>query len=66
MGVISPPIGDICYFLYVNTDREFRSRHLKDCLQWYFDAFGSYLTAIKFRDEKVKITGNKLTNEMNK
>ena len=66
MGVISPPIGDICYFLYVNTDREFRRRHLIDCLQWYFDAFGSYLTAIKFRDEKVKITGNKLTNEMNK
>ena len=66
MGVISPPIGDICYFLYVNTDREFRRRHLKDCLQWYFDTFGSYLTAIKFRDEKVKITGNKLTNEMNK
>ena len=52
MGVISQPIGDLCYFLYINTDMEFRRRYLKDCLKWYFDVLGSYLTAIQFRDEK--------------
>ena len=50
MGLIGQPIGDICYFLYVNTDREFRRKHLDNCLKWYFDVFGSYLTTIDFRD----------------
>ena len=53
MGVISQPIGDVCYFLYINTDREFRRRHMKDCLKWYFDVFGSYLTTIEFRDGRL-------------
>ena len=50
MGLIGQPIGDICYFLYVSTDREFRRKHLDNCLKWYFDVFGSYLTTIDFRD----------------
>ena len=53
MGLIGQPIGDICYFLYVNTDKEFRRRHLDECLKWYFDVFGSYLTTIDFRDWKI-------------
>ena len=50
MGVISQPIGDICYFLYINTDKDFRRSHMNDCLKWYFDVFSSYLTTIEFRD----------------
>ena len=50
MGVISQPIGDICYFLYINTDRKFRRRHMNDCLRWYYDVLSCYLTTIEFRD----------------
>ncbi len=37
------PAADICYFLHINTDRDFRREHLQGLLRDYFDVFSGYL-----------------------
>ncbi len=37
------PAFDIIYFLYVNTDREFRRSHSEDLLRQYFEVYSRYL-----------------------
>ena len=40
---MSHPVYDIMYFLYMNTDREFRKNHEEEILQVYFATFSKYL-----------------------
>ena len=40
---MSHPVYDIMYFLYMNTDREFRKKHEEEILQAYFATFSKYL-----------------------
>ena len=40
---MSHPVYDIMYFLYMNTDREFRKKHEEEILQSYFATFSKYL-----------------------
>ena len=40
---MSHPVYDIMYFLYSNTDREFRKKHEEEILQSYFATFSKYL-----------------------
>jgi len=43
----SHPARDICYFLYVNTDRAFREQHLDEVLREYFESFSHHLKESK-------------------
>lgn len=43
MAAIGHPMIDIYYFMYICTDREFRSKHLQECLEEYFNVFQPYL-----------------------
>ena len=40
---LSHPAYDIVYFLYMNTDREFRKKHEEEILKKYFATFSKYL-----------------------
>jgi hypothetical protein len=42
---VAHPAYDIVYFLYMNTDREFRKENLESILREYFEVFQSYLGA---------------------
>ena len=37
------PAFDLTYFLYVNTDREFREKNMDRCLRTYYGIFSKYL-----------------------
>ncbi len=37
------PVYDLVYYFYMNTDKEFRTKHLENLVKGYFDIFGSYL-----------------------
>ncbi len=37
------PALDICYLLHINTDSEFRSKHLETVLREYYQVFSTYL-----------------------
>ena len=63
----SNPCYDLVYFLYINTDLEFRDNHLKDVLKLYYNEFSQYFPkdiegeneADKLKDysfEKVRIS----------
>ena len=41
---LSHPAYDIVYFLYMNTDREFRKKYEEEILQKYFATFSKYLS----------------------
>ena len=40
---LAHPARDIWYLLYVNTDKEFRDKHLQTVLREYFQVFSGYL-----------------------
>ena len=40
---LAHPVNDIVYFLYMNTDREFRKKHEEEILRAYFATFSKYL-----------------------
>merc|ERR1712029_909972 len=39
---VGNPCYDLVYFLYLNTDLDFRDQHLKACLKLYYDQFSTY------------------------
>ena len=39
---VGNPCYDLVYFLYLNTDLDFRDQHLKTCLKLYYDQFSTY------------------------
>jgi len=39
---VGSPHYDLVYFLYLNTDKEFRDKHLQTCLKLYYDRFATY------------------------
>ena len=43
MNVASSGVIDLGYYLYVITDREFRTQHLNECLREYYDTLIKYL-----------------------
>ena len=46
MMALSHPTRDLCYFLYVNTDKAFRDENLEELLKTYFDTYSKYLSPI--------------------
>ena len=38
----SNPCYDLVYFLYINTDLQFRDNHLNDILKLYYNEFSKY------------------------
>ena len=61
LNILSHPGRDIWYLLYVNTDREFREKHLQTVLQEYFRAFSAYLQM-----EDVKFSFENFLKEINR
>ncbi len=53
---LNHPAVDLWWFLYMSTDRKFRSKHLDQLLSEYFGVFSSYLGSgqdgLKFEDFK--------------
>jgi aminoglycoside/choline kinase family phosphotransferase len=56
-GVITHPVWDLMYFLFIHTDREYRRDHMEELIKEYFVTFSKYLpegdefTYIPFRKE---------------